>query len=29
MRHRLLTRCQWIARAQLADLVLEMTDRVF
>jgi hypothetical protein len=27
-RHRLLTRCWWIARAQLADLILEMTDRV-
>jgi hypothetical protein len=25
-RHRLLTRCWWIARAQLADLILEMTD---
>ncbi len=27
-RHRLLSRCWWIARAQLADLILEMTDRV-
>jgi hypothetical protein len=26
-RHHLLTRCWWIARAQLADLILEMTDR--
>ena len=26
-RHRLLTRCWWIARAQLADLILEITDR--
>ena len=25
-RHRLLTRCWWIARAQLADLILETTD---
>jgi hypothetical protein len=27
-RHRLLTRCWWIARAQLAELVLELTDRI-
>ena len=26
-RRRLLTRCWWIARARLADLILEMTDR--
>jgi hypothetical protein len=26
-RHRLLNRLWWIARAQLADLILEMTDR--